>query len=65
MKIESDRDFGTRECPSCAVEVAANQNRCPICGYDFPQPGPFRKNALVWVGVVVLIAVILAFSGVF
>ena len=43
MRINPDKKFGTRECPSCAVEVEANHNRCPVCGYDFPQPGPTRK----------------------
>lgn len=37
MRIRPDKEFGMRECPSCATPVEANQNRCPICGYDFPQ----------------------------
>lgn len=36
MNINPNADFGTRDCPGCGVEVAANQNRCPICGYQFP-----------------------------
>ena len=32
MRIDPHARFGTRECPGCAVEVAANENRCPICG---------------------------------
>lgn len=43
MRIDPHRDFGTRACPSCATEVEANHNRCPICGYEFPHPGPARR----------------------
>ena len=25
------------ECPSCAVEVDADNETCPICGYEFPR----------------------------
>ena len=28
-----------RECPSCAVDVPADSELCPLCGYEFPQ-GP-------------------------
>lgn len=43
MKIEDNANFGTRECPSCATEVPVNNNRCPICGYEFPQPTPRQR----------------------
>ena len=36
MKIDPQRTFPPRECPSCATEVAGNENRCPICHYEFP-----------------------------
>ena len=40
---------GTRECPSCACEVAANENRCPICRYEFPaRPHDHRR----WLGLI-------------
>lgn len=26
----------TKECPSCAMEIDADAERCPICGYEFP-----------------------------
>ena len=48
MKIDSQKSFGLRECPSCATEVPANNNRCPICGYDFPARGPLHRN-LIWI----------------
>ena len=40
MRIETQKNFGRRECPACACEVAANNNRCPICGYVFPVKTP-------------------------
>ncbi len=57
MKIEPHSDFGTRECPACAVEVPANENRCPICGYEFPGRGPLHRN-LIWI-VLLLLALLL------
>ena len=57
MKIDSQSDFGTRECPSCACEVSANENRCPICGYEFPGRGPLHRN-LIWI-VLLLLALLL------
>ncbi len=44
MRIESDRTFGTRECPNCAMEVPANHNRCPICQHVFLRPSPLQRN---------------------
>lgn len=44
MRIDPQRDFGRRECPSCACEVEANHNHCPICGYAFPQASPVQKG---------------------
>ncbi|MDX1531354.1 MAG: zinc ribbon domain-containing protein [Rhodothermales bacterium] len=25
-----------RECPSCAMEVDAEADECPVCGYEYP-----------------------------
>lgn len=47
MKIDAGRDFGVRECPGCAVDVPQNNNRCPVCGYEFPNQSPQRRW-LVW-----------------
>ena len=48
MRVEADRDFGTRECPSCATEVPKNNNHCPICGYEFPAvPPPRGLSAII------------------
>ena len=57
MKIDSQTDFGTRECPGCAVSVPTNENRCPICGYEFPHLTGYRGTRL---GAAVLMLLILA-----
>lgn len=44
MTIDTGKSFGTRECPSCATEVAANHNRCPICHYEFPARTPMKQT---------------------
>ena len=58
MKIDPQARFGVRECPGCAVEVPANENRCPICGYALPGRGRLQRN-LVWI-VLLLLALLLA-----
>ncbi len=59
MKIDTDRDFGTRECPACATEVPANNNRCPICGYEFPNPTPMQRGVRLW-GALLMLVILLA-----
>ncbi|MBX2895284.1 MAG: hypothetical protein KF763_07570 [Cyclobacteriaceae bacterium] len=44
-----------KECPSCAMEIDADLNTCPICQYEFPQ----RVPAIKWVAIL-LVAVLLA-----
>jgi RNA polymerase subunit RPABC4/transcription elongation factor Spt4 len=46
---------GKRECPNCAVEVPKHDERCPICGYEFPQS---KSGFPKWI-VIVLIALLL------
>ena len=58
MKIVIDHDHGTRECPSCATDVPANSNHCPICGYEFPVMPPARAFT-VWVVALVLLVILL------
>lgn len=53
------KDFGKRECPACACEVAANNNRCPICGYEFPNWTPRSRSLLV----IITLAVLAAFAA--
>jgi len=62
MKIDPNAEFGTRECPSCAVEVAANQNRCPICGYEFPAL-PVRENHKIMGAIIMLVVFIFGAMG--
>lgn len=57
MRIDPHSDFGTRECPGCAVEVPANENRCPVCGYEFPVRSPLHRN-LLWL-VLLMLALLL------
>ena len=59
MSIHVGKNFGTRECPSCACEVEANHNRCPICGYEFPNPSPAQKGLKLW-GALIMLAIMLA-----
>lgn len=61
MRVDVNKDFGTRECPSCATEVPKNSNRCPICGYEFPYTPPPRGLVamVVWIFFGLVIAAIL------
>jgi hypothetical protein len=60
VRVDPHRVFGRRECPSCATEVEANHNRCPICGYEFPNPSPTQKGlrtggALLMLAILILL----------
>ncbi len=59
MKIDPERDFGTRECPACACDVPANSNRCPICGYLFPNPSLARRRFKI-AAALIMLALLLA-----
>lgn len=59
MSIDPSRHHGVRECPSCACEVAANENRCPICGYEFPS-GMTGRSTFRFAAGVILLALFLA-----
>lgn len=59
MHIVPDRDFGTRDCPSCGANVAANHNRCPVCGYEFPVLHPARRLVITLTGIVLLLALLM------
>jgi hypothetical protein len=63
LKIDPDRDFGKRECPACACRVPANSNRCPICGYDFPQFCPVHRHIRLW-GTLIMILLLLVALGI-
>ncbi len=66
MKIEIDKNFGTRECPSCACEIKANNNRCPICGYDLPAHSPIHRTIKFWGALIALILIfIILFAWMF
>ena len=57
MKIDLHKTFGTRECPSCASEVEANHNRCPICKYEFPTPPSSAHRTKAIVAVILLLLI--------
>ena len=58
--INIQSNFGKRECPSCACEVPANNNRCPICGYEFPNPTPTQRGMRLW-GALIMLAILIGF----
>ena len=63
MKVDSQKEFGNRECPSCATEVPANNNRCPICGYVFLQPTPTQRNMKLIGAIVMLVLFVVLIFG--
>ena len=46
-----------KECPSCAMEIDSSEERCPICGYEFPTQSPVIR----WVAILLVILIILFF----
>jgi len=63
MKIDSQKPFGLRECPSCATEVPANNNRCPICGYAFLQPTSTQRKMKLIGAIVMLVLFLIMIFG--
>jgi len=55
MKIETEKSFGTRECPACGVDVPENNNRCPICKYEFPNRTPGQAGYRLFIGILLLL----------
>jgi predicted amidophosphoribosyltransferase len=43
-----------KECPGCAVEVDANAEVCPICGYEFPSQ-PLHYQIAAWIMIILLL----------
>jgi predicted amidophosphoribosyltransferase len=58
MKIDFHHDFGKRECPGCAMQVPANSNRCPVCGYAFPGRSGLQRG-VVWIALLLLALLLL------
>ncbi len=42
----------TMECPSCAMEIDAKSDSCPICSYEFPKQSR-------WIQIVAVLLVLL------
>ena len=48
-----------RECPSCALEIDAEADVCPYCGYELPRQNPNLKYyVLLFVALMILWLVI-------
>jgi predicted amidophosphoribosyltransferase len=60
MNIDAQKTFGTRECPACGSDVPANNNRCPICRYEFPVPTPAQRFVRIG-GAIIMLAILLWF----
>lgn len=61
MKIDATHDFGRKKCPNCGMEIAANENACPICGYVFPARPRGRRAFLAAIALLVVLAILLLF----
>lgn len=46
----------TKECPSCGLEVEAEENVCHYCGYEFP-----RQPAIIKIVAILLILLFLLY----
>ncbi|MDH5380140.1 MAG: hypothetical protein OEW75_04760 [Cyclobacteriaceae bacterium] len=40
-----------KECPSCAMDVDAKADYCPVCGYEFPQQSKITQ----WIVIILVI----------
>jgi hypothetical protein len=49
-----------KECPSCAMNIAAKEVVCPVCGYEFPQ----TSGGMRWLAILLLVVLLfyLAFN---
>jgi len=54
MRVLARKEYGSRECPSCACEIPQNVNKCPICGYLFPVATPRQKRMRLWGALLML-----------
>jgi len=64
VKVIHQTNFGKRECPSCAVEVPANNNRCPICSYEFPNEMPMKRNVRFWGAILMIVLFAMLLLGI-
>lgn len=46
----------TKECPSCAMQVSANLDICPICEYEFAESQSSRKGVMAVAIILLLLA---------
>ena len=50
-----------KECPSCAMEIDKSADKCPICGYEFPNRSPLNK----WVAILLILVFLLSMFLIF
>ena len=46
-----------KECPSCAMEVDADAEVCPICQYEFTS----QPKSYMWIAIVMAIILLMMF----
>jgi len=39
--------MNTKQCPSCAMDVDAGAETCPICDYEFPQRKTINSKLVI------------------
>jgi hypothetical protein len=44
-----------KECPSCAMEIDADLDLCPICSYEFPKTSKIPK----WIAILFIVLILL------
>jgi len=58
LKIDPDKAYGKRECPSCATWVTKNNNRCPICKYEFGTQPTWQAPLLLVIAIITILALL-------
>jgi len=53
--MSASRKEKKKECPSCAMEVDADDKICPICQYEFPT----QMKGTSWVAILLILAFLL------
>jgi uncharacterized paraquat-inducible protein A len=58
MQSEQHQTNKTQECPSCAMEVDAKAETCPICGYELPKQ---KRSTIIVVWVLIFLMLVWVF----
>lgn len=54
----------TKECPSCAMDVDVRAKVCPVCQYEFAEPGNGMRIAVILLAILMLLLALFAWGGV-